>query len=92
MPGWVQNLGFEDVVLVKLDANFTFTVTGYSKIPYSEGDSIYVNLALQEDPFGTSYWEASSKDDIKSKTTIDYIFYGTIGGGIAITVVEAIKD
>ncbi len=91
LPSWAEDLGLEDTVLVELDGNFTFIVKGSSQIQYSEGDSVYVNLALKEGVL-TSYWQANSKDDIKSKTTIDYIFYGLVGFGIAVAAVGADRE
>lgn len=93
-PDWMEDIGFTDSVYVELDDNFSFVVSGQSSIDFSEGDLIYARFILREDSiaFGigtVEYWELDG--EIRSKRTIDYIFYTIAGAGVIIAAAGAVK-
>jgi len=91
-PDWMEDLGFTDSVHVELDDDFSFIVRDESSIDFSEGDLIYARLILREDRIilPIEYWELHG--EIRSKQTVDYLFYFVSGAGVIIAAAGAIKE
>lgn len=84
-----ENVGAEDFIIVELDGDLTIFVSGRNETDFSEGDQVYGEIEL-ETLLSLEYWNMDG--DLRSKTTLDYIFYGVTGLGIGVALVGAIKD
>ncbi len=84
-----ENLGFGELIILELDGDLTVIVSGKEDIDFSEGDQVYGNFELETFLLG-EYWNLEG--ELRSKTTLDYIFYGVTGIGIGVALVGVIKD
>jgi len=84
-----ESLGLGKLIILELDGDLTVVVSGKDGIDFSEGDQVYGNFELESFLLG-EYWNL--EDNLKSKTILDYIFYGVTGLGIGVALVGAIKD
>ncbi|MGM0405796.1 MAG: hypothetical protein ACQEQM_06615 [Thermoplasmatota archaeon] len=81
-----------NIMIVELDGDFDFLIEGKDSIDFSEGDVVYCDITRGEllegfDDLG--YWEL--EDELKSKRTIDLLFYALTGVGIAVAAYGAAK-
>ncbi len=80
-----------DLTIIELDGELIIWGEGVIGRELSEGDSVYGDIV--HNSFAGDYiahWEIDG--EIHSKTTIDYIFYSTIGIGVAIIAVSIVRD
>jgi len=89
--GTITEIVFIDHVYVELDDDFSFIVSDESSIDFSEGDLIYARLILRDDRIlPDEYWELHG--EIRSKQTVDYLFYFVSGAGVIIAAAGATKE
>ncbi|MGM0509783.1 MAG: hypothetical protein ACQESD_01465 [Thermoplasmatota archaeon] len=84
-----ESLGLGKLIILELDGDLTVAVSGKDDIDFSEGDQVYGNFELDTFLLG-EYWHLEG--ELRSKTTLDYVFYGVTGLGIGVALVGAIKD
>ncbi len=92
-PDWMKELGFEDLVTVTLDNEFTLLIEGRSDIDFDVGDHVYGRIILRKaEVFGIDvleYWEL--KGDLSNKRILTYGFYAVVIGGVAVSAAGVVK-
>lgn len=94
-PGWMEDMGFRNVVYVELDDGFAFLIPDRTEIKFSEGDQIYARLTLVEESLvlgwgRIQYWELSGT--MGNKQMVNLVFFITLALGAVVTVAGAVKD
>ena len=85
-PDWLdEELG----VFVQIDDEINLILTDVDSTDFEEGDEVYGRLRLNT-ILTYEYWELD--DELNSKRTVDYLFYGITGAGLVIAIVGAVKD
>jgi len=85
---------FVNAVAVELDDDLVVIFAEESSTEFDVGDEVYGRLTLNEEE---SIFEEKNEfwvhdGDMRSKDNIDYLSYGLIGAGIAVTGLGVIKD
>jgi len=84
-PDWLEDLG----VFVQIDDEINLILTDVDFTDFEEGDEVYGTLTLN-DTLTYEYWVL--ENDLRSKRTIDYLFYGIVAAGAVIIGFGAVKD
>ncbi len=91
----VTEISLLNRVVVELDGELSIEIEGQEEIEYVEGEEVYgeiehVDVISFEELDLFSYWRLEG--ELNSKRTIDFLFYGVAGAGIAVAAVGAVKE
>ncbi|MFW6038107.1 MAG: hypothetical protein ACOC89_01035 [Candidatus Saliniplasma sp.] len=88
----IRELDIFEIIVVELNGDIEIIIEDQTSIEFSEGDMVYCDITRGEliEGFETlGYWELEG--ELKSKRTLDFLFYGFAGIGIAVAAYGAAK-
>ncbi len=67
-------------------------VEGDARPVVTPGEAVYMRATLEPAILGIEYWQVSTPSDIHAAWPIDYAFYGAVGLGVVLVVVDAVRS